>query len=331
MFDYKIRYKGCDFQEAYKRGNSHMSFRFVGYEKIANTDPCEKQKLINKCFDKINAFNSYNIKKCVTWVRTILRDYNEEYLQVIISNKREKIQIEYLSKRLSYFKLEEDVYSKDKFTTTYSLYDFCTSIPENSESEETIREYEEKEKRAKDLIASLKECYILSEDMYIKDENICELYKLFYNENPDFSSKEIDTKMQAMYYVLQYFYIDMTYAFDKALLNSAMPFSTKLQMDVERLTPFGKVEVRREDIKISEFNKRKIETIGGMVQKETQGQIENLISFVSTLYNEELEKRYQQTPDLDTIAKTTGIELEHILDNLELARKIEKETDKIKK
>lgn len=312
----------CNFQKTYKRENSHISFRFVGKESIENTNVLKKQALIDKCFDKISTFNSSNIRRCIIWLRTILRDYEEEFLKISIGNVNEKIQVEFNNKKLSCFKLEDDVYSKNKFTTTYSTpYNFHTFISKNSECEETIKRYEEKERKSKNLIASLEDCYILSEDMYIKDENICEFYKLFYNENPDFASKEINTKIQVMYYILQYFYIDMTYAFDGTIQNSLMPFSTKLQMDVEMLTPFGRVEVNEEEIKIQEIYKRKIKTIGEMIKQQTNFNMKKLLNFAIILFEEEKESRYKNS-DLETIANTTGIDLEHVIDNLKLVRKI---------
>lgn len=146
-------------------------------------------------------------------------------------------------------------------------------------------------------------------------QNIYVFYKLFYKENPDFTKEETQAKIQAMFYILRYFSIDKTYDFNNIDKEMDIPFSSKLDCDLKNIISF-KGDLLENETKISEFTKRKIEIIGKMVQNETKNKIGNLINFVINLYEEEQNKNNDNLLDLDEIAKTTGIELNDIIGNL---------------
>ena len=65
--------------------NKKLSFKFVGIEKSSNIDYEELNRILEKYFN-------YNTKtddiyQIISWIRTILKDFNEEYLILEIANE----------------------------------------------------------------------------------------------------------------------------------------------------------------------------------------------------------------------------------------------------
>ncbi len=310
------------------RGKATLSFTFYGNGKKANRE--EKSELLDKCFKKMTTYR--DVRKIVKFIRTVLKDFEEEYLSVTVKNAKEEIKVEYKNKQLVYYIEETNLENGNTFTTIYStpfnIHSFVSG--QNKKNLANIEYTEMLKDTFKNSISTL-ENYEVKEELYPSEQHICDLYKLFYGQNPDFTKVETDTKTQAMFYILNYFCLDFSYDFDTPFEGSLFPCSLKLMQELKDLIPLGKMVIDEKEIKIQDFQKRQVKMIGEKVRKEIQNDIIALMQFCKVLHEDEKQLRYVEEADYNKIAESTELEIAEVLENIELARKIEKETDKIKK
>ena len=122
-----------------------------------------------------------------------------------------------------------------------------------------------------DLSGIMKYIYALSNAKSIiindNDKTLIEIYKLFYKENPDFSSKDINVKVQTMMSILAEFGItlDCDYTFD-LIGKKKMPVSLKLEEMVHKMYPLGLVNEVKDNVKLAEEPKKIIEIVGDSIR-----------------------------------------------------------------
>lgn len=104
-------------------------------------------------------------------------------------------------------------------------------------------------------------------------KRMIEIYKVFYQENPNFQSKDINIRMQTMMSILSYF--DLSVGYDFCLLGKMMmPISLRLEQDVERLYPFGEIDEVEDNVSLVQEAKKEIEIIGEAIRENVSGRKE---------------------------------------------------------
>ncbi len=319
--------KNYGIQKWYEKNNAILEFTFNGYLE-ENDLPIEKiEILLDKCFERMPFYQNINL--IMSWIQTILKDFKDDYLQLSLLDKNGKeTKVEYKNKRLIYFETNEEIEKGKTLNTIYTQpFNFHTCvINKGLNKEELLEMYKEKIKDALQQISDLED--ISSINLTEKDKLICEIYQLFYGENPDFTDKDISIKMQTMFCILIQFNVSLDYGFDQVILDNKMPLSLQLQYDIDRLTPLGEINKIKEPVKIAEHQKRKIEVVGEIVRKSTKNNLDNLIQLSTIIYGGRYD--LSQEHDIEKVAKYAGYSNEKVEESINLVRRIENQLEQIK-
>lgn len=290
------------------------------------------------CLDlSMSGITLFNIKDIINCIRVILNSYHEEYLYINYTEGNNSEELVFENKNLVTYNSSLDISEKCKIVIEYnSAKSFNTKLI-GEDTEKLMQE--EKECKGSISSPSFYKFYIgtkISEILSIKELNkdlrreatLCELFKHFYKENPDFSNKDTKKRLQIMVYVLKSFnVINTLYAFannkiefeyfGKPFHEAYLPVSKELEicadnLDLVRNTPKGQ-EIP---------NKEKIEAIGALVMDATKNDINELIKLAIILYTDEEEKEKRKNTKEDQSPSTE--ELDSILKNKFLQTDINK-------
>jgi len=294
--------------------NSKLEFKFVGTEIKENIDYKELERLMDVCGEKLVLH--HNIIKCVSWIRTILKDFDESYLEIkLIYEKNKQTMIKYVNKHLIFYETN----NKDSYCIKYEL---GKGINLNLYSDE----YYDTNKGIALVSNILTEIHALKDVKIVRlvgnDKIICEMYKVFYHENPDFSSKDINIKIQTMISILIEFFIGLQ-DYDFNLRRSEMPMSLDLYNDINRLIPLGKIESIEDPFKIHEETKQKIEIVGKNIRdyiSKKDNPIDELIT-ISTILHASSYSLYYST-NLEDISKFSNRPKQDVESCKKLVKKI---------
>ena len=245
-----------------------------------------------------------NMLENVTILRTILRDYKEESLDVYFCNRKcsEAVRYDKLGNVNSFGFIKE---IKEGSSYKYKItYDSILGLQLNYHNE--IYDCDYLEKCSFDLSNLMKSISNLSSAGPIvindTDKELIEIYKLFYKENPNFMKKDVNIRVQTMMSILAGFGItlDCDYAFS-LMGKEKMPLSLGLMQMVQKLYPLG--EVMHDD-----------------------DMDDALITISKVIY----ASRYNLSSkaDINEIAKFTNRGLDEVKTSVQLVKKIEKRLDK---
>lgn len=316
--------KNYTFQKEYQENDSILKFIFNGYHQNKNLNKEEYDELLDKVFYRMLIYQ--DIDKIMTWFQTIFRNFKEDYIELSINRNNKETKVEYKNKKLVYFEIKENLDTMKTLNVIYSTpFNFHTYIENNSlNNKETLEKYEEKLKDVWQLIYKLENVSVVK--LQERDKTIWEFYKLFYEENPDFSSEDISVNIQTMLCILIQFNISLDYGFDHTLLNSKMPFSLALQYDLDRLIPLGEVqEIEEPVVQMAERRKKEIQWIGKLVRENTNGDLNKLIQLSTIIY----ASRYDlsEKTNVEDVSKFIGCTSVDVRESIQLVRKIDQKIE----
>lgn len=286
----------------YAKDNLNEFLRIdISFIDNPNVNKKEIKKLCDKCFENMETF--YNFDQIITYIRTIYRDLEEKKLHINCSysddDKHRCIDMYINNKSLTYFFLTEKI---DK-NTELSM--------ECGEEQFKFEIYKDK-KRINLFNTDKYDVYIRNalkemrsyENIEITELNnehkvINDIYKLFYNQSPDFSDDNIELRVQAMLSILSHFGITLgdKYSFVNLPLFDKEPFSHNLSLLVKDLKPYGKIDDLVENIELKDSVKKIIrivsENINSYVNEERD--LDNVLVSLSTL----LHAKHYNLPSVD--------------------------------
>ncbi len=225
-----------EFKVAREFDGESFEVRYEGIPKSKNIDEIEINRMIR---DFIDNYKHTNMLENVTILRTILSDYIETGLELKYSKKDDSETVIYnhiYNTGLANWFL----FIKD--SQSYKIkYDSILGLKLNYFNEAgNIKKYTEDLSEIMKYISDLSSAGpIVINDT---DKELIEIYKLFYKESPDFSSKDINIRVQTMMIILAEFGIalDCDYAFN-LWEKVKMPVSLTLEAMVKKLYPFGRI------------------------------------------------------------------------------------------
>lgn len=314
------------FNESIHSKNGYIfEFKYEGNQKNDVVDTNKVHKLITKFMNQIK--NHEDMITNVRFLRTILREYDEQLLILNYQNSKVEETIKFDNCHMSLFEKTEKI-SLNNFNENFSVkYTSSNNISFTFTDSNNIIDYSNVSDISNKITEVLKEIETLNCIEPIElDQNaktIVEMYKLFYNENPDFSDENINLKTQTMLSILYKFSIsvdDYSFSFSS---KKKFPVSISLSNLIFELFPLGEIMQINEPIKIREDVKKKIIIIGEEIKntiKSTSNQKEALtiISKImhATSYN------LPSTASIEEIAKYTNCSNSEVESCRKLVKKI---------
>lgn len=318
-------------KEKYYKNGDYLEIKYDGNLTEVSDIPKVKM-LIEEFLDKGNSHN--DMKRNVIYIRTILDDFIETSLIIKYCNKfgdNYEI-IKYENRDLFSYKYQkkfefEDVELKVNFVfgqlETKFIDTSCNFIKStNIENTKKLSNY------VLDQIVALKN----TKEIYLDNETktIIKTYKLFYLENPDFSRKDINLRIQTMVLILNQFNLFTEYKFS---IQDDILESFKLTEIVNKLLPLGEITVIKDPIKFDEETRKIIEIVGETIREKKSEELtlnEALLVISKTIYAEKFDINAETNPE--EILKYPNLYLDYneISDSIKLVNTIQGKIDSIK-
>ena len=307
-------------EKSIEKPNINFYFKFIGKEKTK----IDYEKIlinIDNCFKKQKLYN--NMPQNITWIRTLLSDFDEEYLEVNLSTNDINKTIKYVDKTLVLYESEENNSLLVNYEIEKNLNISLLNQPKN------ILNYPNYEIIKTTYNAKLEELSKLQKvnivNLNTDDKALCLIYKLFYGEYPDFSSKNINTKIQSMLAILIEFGICLNDKISFRMNHQKIPVSLYLEQEINKLTPLGKIEVIDNSVKLSEYATKIIKIVSKSIKEfipEDYEEVEVLPKISSIIY----AKRNIVSSNAKNIeiAKATSRSENSVNEVLKLTKKIDK-------
>ena len=273
-----------------KKNGERLAFMFEGISINSDID-IEK---INKLLDSfINLKSHADMLSSISFIRTILEGIEEKKIIIEHDDKNSQEIVEYENGNLILFfksitkqgkgkySLTADYNPSEGLKTHFSDYgqkyivDYPVIIDVDQEFNKLIEHIH--------LLKNVKPVSLNKDSM-----GIIEIYKLFYNENPDFSLPNINVRVQTMMSILAQFGVtlDTDYAFSMEQ-KTGMPTSMHLEQIVNNLFPFGEISDITDFPKLSERMEKVIKIVGERVREviaDSQFKDEVLITISKIIY-----------------------------------------------
>lgn len=258
----------------YRNGES-FSFQFKGYETGSKTDYNKITKIIHKYMDE--SLCHQDMKNNVVVFKTILKELEEELLEITYNSLDYKETVKYENNRLTYYYCKSKSNESDSIETTFKIgsqlqFSFA-------DSKEQLFNQTNRQITVEQITKTMNQigCLMDAAPIELKANSrvLIEFYRLFYSENPDFTSKDINVRIQAMTMILRGYGINLPkdYSFNDFYPNQC-PTSLCLTQDVQFLFPFGEVtEEECSTLLYGNKNIERIKVIGELVRKSVTDKV----------------------------------------------------------
>ncbi len=308
-----------------------LEFIYNGTAKNSNIDISNVKYLLNKFKNRNLTFSSMETNLRI--LRTILRDFNEDSLFISYENNDFIETLEYDNYEISYF------YKEDMKNNMTIDYEKSHGIEVKYDNNNIINNIDDIKLTTDRINTILQEMHRLNKvkEVELTDDNklLIEVYKSFYNEDPDFSDEFINNKIQAMMSILctfnlgftSYDYIDKYGAyFDK--YRDETPFSISLYGTVNNLFPLGKITNVENPYYLSNRAEKEIAIIGETI-RNTESYKENELATLSTFSKVAYGTNYSQYhfDDSNDIASRSSCPVDKVESYLKLVKKINERID----
>lgn len=270
-----------------------------------------------------------NMLENVTILRTIFRDYKEEILFVHFRDKNVEELVRYDNMwRVKGFGFLKEV--KGDVSCKYKIkYDYPLGLEINWFNKAgNIKKYTDDFSEIMKYISNLSNVgpIVINDN----DKALIEIYKLFYKENPDFSSKDINVKVQTMMSILAEFNVTLDCDYSFSLMTKLkMPLSLKLEEMVQKMYPLGVVSEVEDNVKIAEEPKKIIEIVGDSVRDAIHDE-EDINEALITISKVIHASRYNLSSkaDISEIAEFTNQSVDDVEASVQLVKRIEHKINK---
>lgn len=303
--------------KSYNLENESFIINYEGITEINNNDLSDVNNLLT---DFVNNHIRVDMVTNVRILATIFKNFNNMKLEVFSHYNGVSENIRYKNDELLYY--EKVIISKGcKFE-----YNNLNGI-----------KFECDKQGSKVVISLLTEMveqlYFLKQfkkyDLNTDDKILIEIYRLFYNENPDFSDKNINIKIQTMMSILVQFNISLSEYSFTLWKNSKIPTSEDLNMQINKLYSFGKIKNEDNYIVLSEEAKMVIKTVSKSLNElinNNENFLEKLMLISRIIYISRY--RISLDTDIQEIAKITEVSQEDVLLCRSLVKKVENKSIK---
>ncbi len=307
----------------------------VKYNGITANDNVDLDKIETLLDNFINNHRHNNMIENVSIIRTILKDCEEKLLVIFYQDEKGSELVKYDNLNLILYEKSKREENNDYYDKYKIKYEPTSGIKLDYNSHETdITNYPDIELISKEITEIIKQIYYLKNTkavmLDINDKELIEIYKLFYNENPNFSSKGINIKVQAMMSILAKFGISLYEDYGFILLGKVkMPISLNLEQRVNKLYPLGEISSTEDSIKLADEPKKIIKIVGECIREaisNEQSQNEALITISKVIH----AGRYclSSNSDIKELSEFTERNTDEVESSIKLVKRIENRINK---
>ena len=258
----------------------------IKYISVVKYDIDVKDKLKEaKMYDDIcyalTMIRANNISNYVLNVKTILKDFKLNTLEIILTNENTSISINHVDNILKDYR-----YTNKSLDTSYSLGKVNFMLNDDIDENTKIK-YSMILSEQLDIISSLKKIKPLSLD--VDSKIMCILYKKFYGKNPDLLNRNTYIEFQNMFSIMYSLGFNLSDEIKFLIYpQKTVPWSIELDKKLSMLSSFGNINVDELDCNIKKEVLNRVEVVGNAVNEfiEKYRFIHNPVSKISyILYN----------------------------------------------
>lgn len=303
--------------KSYNSENESFIINYEGITEINNNDLSDVNNLLT---DFVNNHNHVDMVTNVRILATIFKNFNNMKLNVFSHYNGVSENIRYQNDELLYY---ERVIGSNECKFEYN----------NLSGIKFECDKQDKQMVISLLTEMMEQLYFLKQfkkfELNTDDKILIEIYRLFYNENPDFSDKNINAKIQTMMSILARFNILLSEYCFTFWKHSKIPTSEDLNMQINKLYPFGKIKNEDNYIVLSKEAKMVIKTVSKSLNElinNNENFLEKLMLISRIIYI----SRYRISLDTDVqeIAKIAEVSQEDVLLCRSLVKKVENKSIK---
>lgn len=321
--------KNIRINKTLKLKNKSIEIRYEGIPLTEDIDTSKQEKLL-EIFLLKHCRN--DMVKNVSFLRTILKDYQEKLLVIHYQDELGTELVKYDNSNLFLFEKKKYDNGEEQYKIKYDSSQGI-KLEYNDDMLSDFKDYQNVKLVSSEMDKILNHIYHLKHTQAIKLSNdskvLIEIYKLFYNENPNFSEENINIKVQTMMSILVAFDISLgdDYSFTK-LPRVRLPLSLNLSELVNNLFPFGEISFVDEPIKLADYPKKVIKIVGENIKeaiKKENNQLEALIMISKILY----ATRYQLSScsKVNEISEFTNYTPNEVKSSIRLIKSIKKKIE----
>ena len=306
----------------------------IRYNGILN-DNANLGKINALLEDFINNHRHNYMTENVSIVRTIFKDCEEKLLVIFYQDETGSELVKYDNSNLSLYEKSKREENSEHFDRYKIKYESPYDIKLDYNNEETdMSNYLGIELVSKEINEIIKQIYYLKNAKAVvldtDDKSLIEIYKLFYNEKPDFSSRDINIKIQTMMSILAEFGISLGDDYAFSLWGKVkMPVSLNLEQRVNKLYPLGEVDSVEDSVKLASEPKKIIKIVGECIREtilNEQNQTEALIIISKVIH----AGRYciSSNSDVKKISEFTKCTTDAVETSVSLVKRIKTKIDR---
>ena len=321
------------------RDGTNLSFNFYGDSKDNDIDEDNIADLLNNIFKNRNT--APNLVEATKSLKTIFRKTNEKLLNIYRFKENETEEtVSYFKSKLNMFSYHKTPTDQDNNTIKID-YTPEKSIKYSIENEQITKlnknYFQETNKLLEEKFHELEQLQNLK-PIILSDEAkvICTIYRLFYQQNPNFSKQEDRVKAQSMLAFLIEYDIcilksgDHYYDFNLRH-NHQMVMSIDLMTTLHSLAPLGEIPKEESSIKLTNWVQKTIEPVGKEIRNEMSTKENPIAWFVNIVKISHIKKycvpSYSTEEDIANYSNSTT---ESVRTSLKLVRKISDTVNKEK-
>ena len=252
----------------------------VKYDIDVN-DKLKEAKMYDDICYALMMIKADNISNYVLNVKTILKDFKLNTLEIILTNGNTSISINHVDNILKDYR-----YTNESLDVSYNFGKINFMLNDDIDENTKIK-YSMILSEQLDIISSLKELKPLSLD--VDSKIMCILYKKFYGKNPDLLNKNTYIEFQNMFSIMYSLGFNLSDEIKFLIYpQKTVPWSIELDKKLSMLSSFGNINVDELDCNIKKEVLNRVEVVGNAVNEfiEKYRFIHNPVSKISyILYN----------------------------------------------
>ena len=305
------------FEKEFYCGKNTYYIVFKGMERGRKIDYSAICNRIDYDMKQIDLCDS--LHKKIYFIRSIFKDYDENYLNVTVTNNQSISNVIYINKELEMYELNQK--KSNQYGAFHVVYDDLKGIQLNGDLMKDIR-------HSVSLTSLfMREIYHLQHAMPIildRDSKLlCEIYQLFYQESIQFHDPDIRVKIQFMMFLLSEFGISLGDKYSFLMYSKGFPCSLELSYLINRLKPYQVIEHVEDPIEIANEAKQTIQIIGEVILeyiKDKKCVSSALVHISSVLYARNYQLDFGAS--VDDISKHLHYSCDDVDKGIQLVKKI---------